>query len=100
MATGGYDERTSELPAEVWELTRRWAIGDDCLRDDALTAATTEELQLLLDTVIANYQAIEAIVDREDTDLLWLLEAAADARAELTERSGRARKSSPDPHVR
>lgn len=83
------------LPDEVWALARSWAIGDDGERGDALAKATTEELEILLETVRTHFDAIMSAIEREgDSDLFWLPEAAAEAIWELTHRARRERRSS------
>jgi hypothetical protein len=80
----------SALPADLAAIVLRWAEGDDGKRAWKIGSASTGDLRHLLDVVVHRRTEIEQAVEI-DSDLIWVLEAAAEARRELDERSEAAR---------
>jgi hypothetical protein len=84
------DSTMSELPPEFAALVTRWGEGDDGKRERMISSASTVDLERLVKSVIERGNEIEHAVD-VDSDLLWVLEAAAEARRELDERRASTR---------
>lgn len=74
---------------DLADLVTRFAIGDDGLRASRIADAGDQELRGLIEAVVQRRDQIEA-AEAEESDLMWLIEAAVDARAELNERAQRS----------
>ena len=85
------DDAPDPLKA-VWPLVLRWAESDDVGRGDLTTAATDEELEVLVQTLDPLYPAINAYLDKTgDAEHAVaygdLAQAAMEARFELDRRA-------------
>ena len=86
----------SSLPPDLLPLVpllERWDVGDDVVRWGQIQAASSEELRALVRTVWPLFDAINRYLDEpretetvDEAPLLWLSEAAAEARIELEAR--------------
>ena len=88
------DVDLTALPAvfhDLIPLIERWAIGDDVGRDEAMQAASYDELHVLVATVKPRLGSINEWLDLSDSDevapyLGWLAEASVEAQMDLESR--------------
>lgn len=92
-------QRRPRLPQEFSELpkfTRRWAVGDDLERAEAMERSTERTLRNLVDAVTPRLSEIDRVLDAAGEpltddliDLQAVAQAALEAQIELADRQGR-----------